>query len=172
MFLKKVYRYNKWMFAGMLFFMLVQLVFFWKALVLFSPWYNYGMYSERISPQKNYSVYNIPSKWPADIQLLSPQRDDKVFVTLDQYYNLWQNDFMYQTQIKKKFAMMHLQQPDNNLFTMQMSNNDFQQWFNKYNAFWIGKNVNIDKKPAIWDGKILRISPSYFTDTNAHIHSR
>jgi hypothetical protein len=172
MFLRKVYRYNKWMFSGMLFFMLIQLIFFWKGFVVFSPWYNYGMYSEVLKPQKEYSVYNIPSKWPANLQLLSPQRDDKVYVTLDRYHALTQNSFMYHSQIKPKFTTLHLPQADSSSYVMNLPQQDFLQWFERYTRFWINSNIDINKKPAIWDGKILSISPSYFTDSNANIHSR
>ena len=56
MFLEKVYRYNKALFAGMLFFIVMQLFVFYKHGMVFSPWYNYGMYSEVIKPQKEYAV--------------------------------------------------------------------------------------------------------------------
>ena len=54
MFLKKLYRYNKLLFGGFIFFAVVQLFCFYKGGMVFSPWYNFGMYSEVVKVQKNF----------------------------------------------------------------------------------------------------------------------
>lgn len=109
MFLRKVYRYNKGLFAGMLFFIIMQLFVFYKHGMVFSPWYNYGMYSEVIKPQKEYAVYKVY----ADGKLLkgkdfSPQQWDDIHFALSQADAAACNEHFYESQIKRLFTKFHL----------------------------------------------------------------
>jgi hypothetical protein len=112
MFLKKVYRYNKWMFGGMLFFILMQLFVFYKAGMVFSPWYNYGMYSEVIKPLEKYELYKVY----ADGELMagdqySPQQWDNVHYTLLQADATLCNQNFYEKEISRLFNKFHLPVP-------------------------------------------------------------
>jgi hypothetical protein len=112
MFLEKVYRYNKWLFAGMLFFIAMQLFVFYRRGMVFSPWYNYGMYSAVIKPQKQYAVYKVY----ADGKLLrgdnfSPQQWDAFHFVLEQADAASCNEHFYDTQVKRLFTKFHLPVP-------------------------------------------------------------
>lgn len=148
------------MFWVMLLFSLCQLIFFARGVEV-SPWFNSGMYSARISPQPYYTVYTMPCRWPENIQLLSPQRDDKVFFTLDQFYDLAANDSMY-NKVKKIFGMTGILSPNPNRFFCQLDTTGFYTWFSGYAASWVyarnkvaATGTYFEQKKASWNGKTL-----------------
>ena len=123
MFLKKVYRYNKWLCGAMLFFVAGQLFVFYRAGMVFSPWYNYGMYSEVIKPQKEYALYNVY----ADGKIMAgndypPQQWDRIHFNLTQADAAACNSNFYEKEISRLFHKFHLPLAakhyyTNNLFT-------------------------------------------------------
>ncbi len=145
------------MFAAMLLFACLQLVFFARGVAV-SPWYNSGMYAEIMKPQPFYTSYRLHSRVPANLQLLSPQRDDKVFFTLDQYYQLGQNDSMYR-KVKKVFRLAALPAPDSTRFLCRMDTALFRQWFGSYAASWIDTAGQLFEPSRLaWNGKILSLT--------------
>lgn len=149
------------MFGGMLFFIAIQLVFFFRG-VSTTPWYNSGMYSELITPQPVYEVYNLPCRWGSGVQLLSPQRDDKIFVTLERFHHPQQNDTMYE-KASLLFEKAHLPSLNKNRFFHSLDRAGFMEWFTKYSSPWIspysGKS-DFAPKAAFWDGHTLSLTQS------------
>ena len=142
----------------MLVFVVFQLVFFARG-VTFSPWYNFGMFSAVMKIEPYYTVYKLPGRLPENIQLLSPQWDDKVYFTLDQYHNTGLNDSMYQ-KVKKIFHMAHLPKPDSLCFVYSEDSNSFRQWFSNYASPWVIINKHytagaFEQIKVRWDGKML-----------------
>ena len=100
------------MFAGMLFFIAIQLFVFSRRGMVFSPWFNYGMYSAVIKPQKEYAVYKVY----ADGKLLegddfTPQQWDAIHFVLSESEAAGCNEHFYDTQIKRLFTKFHLPVP-------------------------------------------------------------
>lgn len=117
MFLQRVYRYNKWMFTGMLFFIAMQLFVFYRHGMVFSPWFNYGMYSEVIKPESRYMVYKVY----ADGKLMkggdyTPQQWDAIQYALTQADATTCNEHFYNTQIARILKKFHLPVPGKDIY--------------------------------------------------------
>jgi len=158
-FLKKVQQHSKYLFSAMLLFAAAQLFFFGRGITC-SPWYNSGMFSEVIKPTTTYEVYPITPRHNALVCWLSPQRDDKVFVTLDQYYGLG-NRHVYD-QLVRVYQMAGLSRPDYNALVHSVNSNDFCRWFIPYAEAWINLNdsdcLKLQPIQANWDGRLLHIT--------------
>lgn len=162
MFLKKVLLYNKWMFSGMVVFIIMQLVCFYKQGMVFSPWYNYGMYSGKNYPQKQYAVYTVSYKYGPDTRFLFPYRDDKIFLALAMFNNQEYNNLFFNGSVARIFNKIHLE-PLSVYYTTHVSEPDFLRWFNQYANSWIypsGNNIANYTGTAIWDGKELKLADS------------
>ncbi|HSK13716.1 MAG TPA: hypothetical protein VK907_10905, partial [Phnomibacter sp.] len=104
MFLKEVYRHSRWMFAGMLFFALLQLAINYKRGMVFSPFYHYGMYSWPQPPRQFYQIRSVLLNGDTlRGKDLSPQRWDKVHYTLQQAYASTCDNSFYQEQVARLF---------------------------------------------------------------------
>ena len=88
MFLKQVYHYNKWLFTGMLIFIIMQILVFYKGGMVFSPWYNYGMYSERMTIKPVYEITTINGLKGSDY---SPIDWDKINIPVQNFFGLNKN---------------------------------------------------------------------------------
>ncbi len=151
---------------AMLLFLLVQLFCFYKRGMVFSPWYNYGMYSEIIKPD---SIYNI-NKVYADGALLqgnkySPQEWDEIHFTLAQAAVAECNGNFYSTQIRRLFQKFHLSAPDSLLYVNTIAD---PRLTTPVYASWIKRSFNfhyIDIVPLryTWNGNILSIKDTAAT---------
>jgi len=158
MFLEKVYRYNKWLFAGMLFFIAVQLFVFFRQGMVFSPWFNYGMYSAATPVKKEYAVYKIY----ANGQLLkgsdfSPQQWDAIHFALSEADATSCNENFYNKQISRLFRKFHLPVPSednyiNTLFDAEETRALFASHLGKKLH---AKNITIIPMLYTWNGREL-----------------
>ena len=159
MFLKKVFLYNKWMFSGMVFFIIMQLFCFYKQGMVFSPWHNYGMYSGKSHPQKKYEVYTLSYKHSSGIRFFSPYREDKLFLALAMFHNQESNNLFFYNSVKRIFNKIHFE-PSSLYFTTHVSETDFQKWFNQYANYWIypsNNGISTYSGTAVWDGNMLNL---------------
>ncbi|MEO7310450.1 MAG: hypothetical protein ABIX01_08640 [Chitinophagaceae bacterium] len=171
-FLKKVYRYNKALAIGMLFFVLVQLFCFYKGGMVFSPWYNYGMYSEVIKIEPHYEVYH-GGYMPVFLRQLSPQREDKMYHTIHQFKSLAMNDSLFENEIMRIFRKLHLPDPKPENFKSSISKTDFRIWYQRYQLNWSRSALDLNKPedvdnpaPAYWNGNELFTPRGFFSDSN------
>ncbi|MES2773729.1 MAG: hypothetical protein V4722_06070 [Bacteroidota bacterium] len=154
-FLKKVYRYSKPLGIGMLFFVLVQLFCFYKGGMVFSPWYNYGMFSERIEMKPQYPVNRVDGLRGKDY---TPQTWDKIHYTLQQIQDQGKNDSLYENEVKRIFSKMHLPVAKKNKFISLTADENAAPWYREYilstlgipDILWVA--TTIDYK---WDGEKL-----------------
>lgn len=87
MFLKKLYQYKRSLFLLAMAACMIQLVVFYKQGAVATPFFNYGMYSEKIVPLRQYEIYKVYCNG----ELLkgddySIQEWDKIYVPLYLYY--------------------------------------------------------------------------------------
>lgn len=160
MFLKKVFQYNMWLFSGMLVFIILQLVCYYKQGMVFSPWYNYGMYSGKFYPQKKYEVYTVSYKYGPGTRFFFPYHDDKIFLALTQFQRQPQNNLFFDQSVKRIFNKININ-PSPIHFTTQVSEAEFKHWFNQYADCWIypsGNSINDYTATAIWDGNRLQLA--------------
>lgn len=151
MFLKKVYRHNKWLAVGMLFFVVMQLFVTYKRGMVLSPWYNYGMYSKRMTIQPMYQVNIIPGQKGGDH---SPQAWDKLHYTLQQFRLLDRNDSLYEQEITRLFRKAHLPIPDKQHFISDSSIAD--RWFYDHRTYMGLRVMNLR-----WNGHSLENSTQH-----------
>ncbi len=158
MFLKKVYRYNKWICSGMLFFMMMQLLVFYRPGMVFSPWFNYGMYSGVIKPAKEYEAYKVFG----DNEVLAgndftPQQWDRIHFTLIQSDASTCNGHFYDTQISRLFKKFHLPDPGKSFFINTMLDPDMiKLQYQLHLAKVLGKqHVQTIALRYEWDGNSL-----------------
>lgn len=160
MFLQKVYRHNKWLFAGMLFFMLGQIAINSKRGMVFSPWYHYGMFSATIAVQDTYHVQLIGG---ADKLPWAPQAWDKVYVTLARYQSLDTNQNLYHNEISRLLPKAGLKVPAIEHYTSSVSESEFLIWYHQYLAryqFDKQKESALLQAKAIWNGNELKMIES------------
>jgi len=157
MFLKKVYRYHKLMGIGMLFFVLVQAFCFYKGAMVFSPWYNYGMFSHKIVIDSVYSVNKVGNLKGSDF---NPQMWDKIHWTFAQYQLNWQNDSLYEKDIKRIFLKGHLPAPSkiNYVNGEKLTVESFAGWYQAYLLRRVpgaGNVIKTDSSKYVWNGNVL-----------------
>jgi hypothetical protein len=162
MYLSKLYRYNKWLFAAIVFFAAMQLLVTYKRGMVISPWYNYGMFSEKVIVKKKYTVNNSLGR-PVETYLISPQQDDRINVTLDNLLALNRNDSLYQQEIVRLFRKAHLPRPTAERFTVpgawQISSvpaegGAFWKWYRAFNH----SAMPLKQDTAIWNGWMLSVN--------------
>ncbi len=145
------------MFGGMLFFVCIQLFCFYKGGMVFTPFYNYGMYSEVMDVKPEYEINGVGHVKGNDF---SPQSWDKIYYTLGQYQSLDKNDSLYANEVIRLFAKAHLLQPATANFIRPLSPADFNAW---YAACLKQAGIQSDSynwKPSIysWNGYALMFS--------------
>jgi len=129
MYLKKLYNTNKWWFAGIMLFVIVQLAMDIRQDIAFSPVYHYGMYSETITPQKQYSVIEITVNGKKlRTQDFTPAEWDKIAYTVALYNNqqAW-NINQWNTDIKR---LLHL--TDSSKYVNNINATSFNSWYKNY----------------------------------------
>lgn len=160
MFLKKVFFYNKWMFWGMVVFITMQLFCFYKQGMVFSPWYNYGMYSGKSYPKTQYEVYNVSYKYGPTTRFFFPYRDDKIFLALSMFQNQQNNNLFFNNSVARISNKVSLH-PSPSHYTSHISEANFLNWFNNYANSWIYPSKNSIANytgVAIWNGIELKLA--------------
>lgn len=144
----------------MLFFAIVQLFCFYKRGMVFSPWFNYGMYSEVIKPDSIYSV----NKVFADGSLLqgnkySPQEWDKIHFTLTQTAAAECNGNFYNKQISRLFEKFDFNAPDSLRYVNTGTNTsgafiDYSNWLRQTFHF---NYIDVLPLRYVWNGNELSL---------------
>jgi hypothetical protein len=159
------------MFFGMLFFVLIQLFCFYKKGMLFSPWYNYGMYSEVMKPEETYTV----TKVYADNELLkgsnfSPQAWDRIHYNLQLAMVANCNEHFYEKEVKRIFQKFHFPVPAKwNYMNHKYANSDIFQLNKQFLAQQLKRSsVEVYPLQYAWDGKKLAFIDSLSTLPVSH----
>lgn len=96
----------------MLFFIFMQLACFYKGGMVFSPWFNYGMYAAVIKPLPEYELYKVYSNGRVMAgNQYSPQQWDNIHNKLLQADATACNAHFYETEIQRLFKKFHLPEP-------------------------------------------------------------
>ncbi len=160
-FIKKVYRYSKPLGIGMLLFMVVQLFCFYKGGMVFSPWYNYGMYSSVIKIEPVYKVNTVSQLRGSSY---SPQQWDKIHYTLQKLQSLNKNDSLYENEVKRIFSKFHLLLSSKDKFISPINQND--SWYMNYVFSTISSWKMVWKVASsnyYWNGEILDATQTNLT---------
>ncbi len=137
MYLKQLFRHNKYWFAVVLLFIFGQLFINFKRGMVFSPFYHYGMYSAVMRPEAQYPVFEVI----ADGQVLqakdyTPQQWDKIMQPLLYYsrHREW-NENMYR-ELHRITGMN-----DSAKYVNHIAKRGFYTWYQQHLARIIDRNI-------------------------------
>ncbi len=160
MYLKKLYHTNKWWFALVLLFIVVQLTMDAKQGIDISPVYHYGMYSGVITPQKEYRVTEITVNGKQlQTKNFSPYEWDKIIEPVE----LFENQQAWNTQIWNTEVKRLLHFADSSKYVNNLSDGNFVTWYNNYLKTILHKrvdSVNIEAAAYTFDGHVLIKKPT------------
>src|SRR4051812_31223866 len=109
MFLQKVYRHSKILFAAMVFFIAMQLFINYKHGVVLSPFYHYGMYSGVMNTNDSYTIFAVGLNGKQlRGQDFSSQQWDQIMLPLQYYSAINKSNELYEADIKRLLEKMHL----------------------------------------------------------------
>ncbi|MBX3255359.1 MAG: hypothetical protein KF862_14555 [Chitinophagaceae bacterium] len=162
MFLYKLYRYKRSLFALAVAGCLIQLVIFYKQGAVATPFFNYGMYSEKILSKDQYEIYKVY----VNGELLkgddySIQEWDKIYVPVYMYYAKdTTNELMIEVRnrLLLKLQLKGLE-ADNRYFENREFNDEaFIEWYAAYLCGFSGhssQNIRVIKQNYQWNGQQL-----------------
>ena len=132
MYLKQVFRYNKWLFAFLVAFTVGQLFTNAKRGMVFSPFYHYGMYSEAMPVQPYYQVFEIV----VNDSLLkgsdfSPWQWDRIHWPVVYYSQVNKSNQLYTEHTKRLLQSIHLS-PNDKHFLSGCNYTTFERWYKDY----------------------------------------
>jgi hypothetical protein len=139
MYLQQLYRHNKWMFVAIIVFMMGQLLNNLRQDIAISPFYSYGMYSEQMYPQCNYTVCKIVVNGKTlQAKDFTPQQWDNITLPLLRYsqQQVW-NKQLWQQDIHRLMPFA-----DSNRFTNNLYLQDFEAWYKTYLAHQLSQPIN------------------------------
>ena len=155
MYLKKLYNTNKWWFALILLFIIIQLAMDIRQDIDISPVYHYGMYSEVMLPQKQYSVTQIAVNG-TELQTkdFSPYEWDKIKLPVELFSKQqdW-NTYVYNNEVKR---LLHIN--DSTKYVNNISQQQFIAWYKTYLQNMLREKVDsvkIDHVVYEFDGNNL-----------------
>ncbi|MBX2922673.1 MAG: hypothetical protein KF746_10815 [Chitinophagaceae bacterium] len=163
MFFVKLYHYRRSLFALAVAACLIQLVIFYKQGAVATPFFNYGMYSDRILPKPQYEIYKL---YVNGVLLkgddYSIQEWDKIYVPVYLFYSKdTVNESMveFRNRLLSKMRLTTLQ--ENNCFFENKYFNEaaFYNWYPKYLSTFSQHpvtNIRIIKQNYQWDGRQLQ----------------
>jgi hypothetical protein len=129
MYLKKLYRHNKFLFIIIALFVLVQLVNNIRQDIAISPVYSYGMYSEQIKPLPFYTVSEIfIDGKQLQAKDFSPQQWDNITLPVTEFYTQQQwNLYQWQQDIHRLLPFT-----DSSKFVNHITEQEFKQWYHEH----------------------------------------
>jgi len=126
MYLKKLYKQNKFWFVIVVLFAAGQLFFNYKNGVEFSPFYHYSMFSIKFSLKPDYEATEVVVNGkPLQSKDFTPNGWDNIVIPITQYeaQQSW-NNLIYNTSIKR---LLHTN--DSTLYTNRLTKAQFDNWY-------------------------------------------
>lgn len=132
MFLRELQTHNRLLSALVTIFICGQLfvILIWG--IVSTPFYNYGMYSEKIALQKNYNVFEVELNGKRlEGRNFSPTEWDKIMVPLQFYAGIKSSNELYKSEIQRLLNKMHFNSTEA-LFIQSCNYEQFENWYKKY----------------------------------------
>jgi hypothetical protein len=139
MYLKELYRHNKYLFIIVLLFALAQLINNVRQDIAISPIYSYGMYSEQIKPL---SFYTVPEIFVDGKQLqakdFSPHQWDNITLPVTEFYDQqsW-NLYQWQHDIHRLLPFT-----DSVKFVNHINGQEFKKWYHQHLQSLLDKHID------------------------------
>lgn len=142
MFLRRVYLYNRLLFAVMFIFITGQLFINYKRGAVITPFYNYGMYSHKIFIEKNYTVTEIFVNGKLlNGSSFAPHVWDKLLLPVEYYIELKKSNQLYQSEITRLLNKVKIKTDQKN-FIQYITTPQFMNWYKTYVASILHIPVN------------------------------
>ena len=162
MYLKQLYHHNKFWFAVIVLFALLQVINNVRQDIAISPVYSYGMYSEKISPAESYTVTEIfvngKQLTPIDF---TPQQWDNISLPVSMYQSQadW-NLAVWQQDIHRLLPFA-----DSVHYVNDITDKQFNAWYKLHLQSVLGytvDTVNIQFNKYLFNGSVLIKQPAAF----------
>ena len=142
MFLKTLYKHNKWLFCVFVCFAVVQIFINVKRGMTSTPFFHYAMYS---GPFEHYSVIDVfeveVNSNKLNLISFQSKNADRIIEPLAAFYQLDYSNQLYFSHIKRFLAPLHLPY-DSSAFISHLSKGEFTLWYKKYLSRILAKEVN------------------------------
>ncbi len=132
MFLKQLYKYNRWYFFLVILFISGQLLVNFKRGAVFSPFFHFGMYSQVMDPQNQYTVFEVV----VDGKMLqgkdfNPWEWDKLFQPLVYFVSIPNSNSLYKNEVQRVFSKFSIRANEKR-FVQQCNYDQFMAWYKSY----------------------------------------
>ncbi|HWB25212.1 MAG TPA: hypothetical protein VG738_07020 [Chitinophagaceae bacterium] len=148
MYLKRLYAANKWWFAIITLFIIIQLAMDIRQDIMLSPVYHYGMYSEVIEPENEYTVNEIAVNGIIlQTKDFSPYQWDKISfpVKLFQNQQSW-DSFVWNTEVKRLLKLS-----DSAKYINAITQQEFNEWYRNYLSIMLHTKIDsVNIKPVTY----------------------
>lgn len=158
MYLIQLYRYKKWLFTIIAFFIAAQLYINSKHGVVVSPFFHYGMYSMVIKVNRTYNVFEVRQN---GIMLkgedFTPQEWDKILLPLQYFTAIQTSNKLYKNDIARLFKKIGLSTTEQN-FVIHCNYQQFISWYSSYLGGITGTttaSIAVGQRLYIYNGKRL-----------------
>lgn len=143
MYLKKLYQHHKGWFVLIVLFATAQITNNIRQDIAFSPIYQYGMYSEYISPKDTLGVYEITVNGKLlQTKNFSPQGWDKIVLPIRYYANsTCNNSGIYYTDIQRLLQKIYITTDSSN-FIFPFDKYLFLKWYQPYLSSIINEKID------------------------------
>lgn len=130
MYLVKLFRYNKWLFAAIVCFFAIQLFINFKRGLTATPFLHYGMYSGKFFIPQELTAWKIyVNGEPLNLTNNLPETNDRILVPLHAYQALPVNGTpVYYSHIQKYLSALPIATSINN-YESAITETDFKKWY-------------------------------------------
>lgn len=168
MYLKKLYKQHKGWFIIVVIFSAAQIINNVRQDIAFSPVYQYGMYSEYLSPKDTLYVYDvIVNGKQLQASNFSPQQWDKISLPLRYYANSYCNNSNIYTNIKRLLQKISIVTDSSN-YVFPFDETGFMNWYKPYLSGMIKQNISslqVNYSLYKFDTLFQKIKTGLFTQT-------
>ena len=158
MFLKQVYKHNKWLCLVMILFIAGQLFVNFKRGMVVSPFFHYGMYSHRINVEKGYPVVEVTVNGKQlRGQDFTAQQWDKILLPIQYHSNIGRSNRLYENEVKRLLGRLHISANEKD-FLQKCNEESFENWYTVYLASFVGQPVQqlqINERMFAFNGQTL-----------------
>jgi hypothetical protein len=162
MFLQKLYKHNKLLFALMIAFIIGQLFINYKHGMVFSPFYHYGMYSEVMKEKDNYAVFEIEVNGKKLLaQNFTIQQWDKIILPLNYYSSInTKSNALDYSDIKRLMNAIHIDANESK-YIQTCNSKKFENWYQLYLGNLLNKKIdNLQIQYHIYQYKSGTLQPT------------
>ena len=141
MYIRQAYQHSKWLAVIIVFFAAAQLFVNYKRGVVISPFYHYGMYSDRMLADSFYSVFEVDVD---DSRLhgknFTATEWDRILLPLQYFAGVRASNQLYKTDVARLLNKLHISAPEK-AYVSGCNYQQFAAWYKQYLALLLQQHV-------------------------------